>query len=296
MPELPEVETVRRGLAAALTGARIETVELRRADLRFPFPDDLEARLTGAVVERVDRRAKYLVLPLSTGESLVAHLGMTGRFTVTTREGRLAPGAYLSSVDDAKHEHVVMTARRQNGVHGESGEDGEVRVGFVDPRRFGYWDLLPTAALHEGRWFEGMGPEPLDDAWDGAALAGALSGRRTPIKAALLDQRVVAGLGNIYVCEALHRAGVSPRRRAASVGRRRAGLIAAHVKEVLAEAIEAGGSTLSDYRNAEGRSGYFQHRFSAYGREGEDCATCGGTIARIVQSGRSTFYCGGCQR
>ena len=283
MPELPEVETVRRGLEPALAGAVIERVEQRRADLRFPLPADLPERLEGARVLEVRRRAKYLVLPLSTGESVIAHLGMTGRFKV----GEAVPGRFEHGVDTEKHEHLVL--------HAAGGAMGPARIGFVDARRFGYWDLAWTDDLDGCRHFAGMGPEPLGD-WDGARLYAALEGKRTPIKAALLDQRVVAGLGNIYVCEALHRTGLSPRRQAANVGRRTADALAGHVKEVLAEAIEAGGSTLRDFASAEGSQGYFQHRFDAYGREGEPCGRCGGVIARIVQSGRSTFYCGGCQR
>ena len=284
MPELPEVETVRRGLVPALAGARVVRVEQRRADLRFPLPPDLAERLEGATVQDVRRRAKYLVMPLSTGESLIAHLGMTGRFKV----GGVVPGRFEHQADTEKHEHLVL--------HAEGGAMGPARIGFVDARRFGYWDLVWTDDLDRCRHFAGMGPEPLDDAWDGVALRAALSGRRTPIKAALLDQRVVAGLGNIYVCEALWRAGVSPRRQAGGIGARRAALLAAHVKDVLAESIEAGGSTLRDFASAEGSSGYFQHRFDAYGREGEACGRCGGTVTRIAQAGRSTFYCGGCQR
>ena len=283
MPELPEVETVRRGLVPALEGATIVRVEQRRADLRFALPADLAERLEGARVLEVRRRAKYLVLPLSTGEALIAHLGMTGRFKV----GDAVPGRFEHEADTEKHEHLVL--------HAKGGAMGPARVGFVDARRFGYWDLAWTDELEACRHFAGMGPEPLGD-WDGAALHAALRGRRTPIKSALLDQRVVAGLGNIYVCEALHRAGVSPRRQAARVGRARADALAGHVRDVLAEAIEAGGSTLRDFASAKGSSGYFQHGFLAYGREGEPCGRCGGTIARIVQAGRSTFYCGGCQR
>ena len=259
-------------------------MEQRRADLRFPLPQDLAERLEGARVTAVTRRAKYLVMPLDTGESLIAHLGMTGRFKV----GGAVPGRFERQADTEKHEHLVL--------HVEGGVTGPVRIGFVDARRFGYWDLAWTDELAGCRHFAGLGPEPLDEAWDGPALRAALAGKRTPIKSALLDQRVVAGLGNIYVCEALWRAGVSPRRQAAGIGAARAAALVGHVKGVLAEAIEAGGSTLRDFAGAEGASGYFQHRFDAYGREGEECARCGGTVARIAQSGRSTFYCGGCQR
>lgn len=283
MPELPEVETVRRGLVPALEGATIAQVEQRRPDLRFALPDDLAGRLEGATVMAVQRRAKYLVMPLSTGESLIAHLGMTGRFKV----GQAVPGRFEHAADTEKHEHLVL--------HATGGQMGSARIGFVDARRFGYWDLVSTDGLPGCKHFAGMGPEPLG-AWDGAALYAALRTKRTPIKSALLDQRVVAGLGNIYVCEALHRAGVSPRRQATSIGRARANALAGHIKDVLGEAIDAGGSTLRDFASAQGSSGYFQHSFDAYGREGEACPTCDGTIVRIVQSGRSTFYCGGCQR
>lgn len=288
MPELPEVETVRRGLVPALEGARITRLEQRRADLRFPLPADLAERLEGARVGEVRRRAKYLVLPLDTGESLIAHLGMTGRFKV----GAHVPGRFEHEADTEKHEHLVL--------HAEDGAMGPARVGFVDARRFGYWDLVWTDDLSGCRHFAGMGPEPLGapegEEWDGRALHGALAGKRTPIKAALLDQRVVAGLGNIYVCEALWRARISPRRQAANVGRAKADALAGHVRDVLIEAIEAGGSTLRDFASAEGSSGYFQHRFDAYGREGAPCPRCAAPIRRIVQSGRSTFYCSRCQR
>jgi len=288
MPELPEVETVRRGLAPALDGARITSLVQRRPDLRFALPEGLDVRLTGARVLGVGRRAKYLTLPLDSGETLIAHLGMTGRFTVQAGQDPVMPGAFETKVPADRHEHIVLEA--------EGGAAGPVRIGFVDPRRFGFWDLVPSRELATCRHFAGMGPEPLSEGWTGETLAQALEGRRTPIKQALLDQRIVAGLGNIYVCEALHRSGISPRRQAASIGRKRAERLVPIVKAVLAEAIEAGGSTLRDYADARGERGAFQHAFSAYGREGEPCGRCGGVIARIVQSGRSTFYCGGCQR
>ena len=290
MPELPEVETVRRGLVPALEGATITRAEARRPDLRFALPADLAERLEGNRVLSVDRRAKYLMIGLATEETLVVHLGMTGRFTVRREEegNTEVPGAFTHGVTPTEaHEHILLRA--------EGGAAGPVRIGFVDPRRFGYWDMVETAGIARARWFEGMGPEPLDDAWDGAALHAALRGRRSPIKTALLDQRVVAGLGNIYVCEALHRTGISPRRQAGNVGRGRADALAGAVKTVLADAIQAGGSTLRDYADANGERGAFQHAFTAYGREGEACG-CGARIRRIVQSGRSTFYCSRCQR
>ena len=284
MPELPEVETVRRGLRPALEGARITRAEVRRPDLRFPLPPDLAERLEGNAVRAVRRRAKYLAIDLATDETLLVHLGMTGRFTVAGH----APGQFARAVDPERHEHIVL--------HAEGGEAGPVRIGFVDPRRFGYWDLVETGAAEASRWLAGMGPEPLSEAWTPDALHAALGTRRTPIKAALLDQRVVAGLGNIYVCEALHRTGISPRREARTIGRTRTERLVPAVKAVLAEAIEAGGSTLRDYADANGERGAFQHRFAAYGREGEPCGGCGQPIRRIVQSGRSTFFCGRCQR
>ena len=288
MPELPEVETVRRGLVPALEGATLSGVEVRRPDLRFPLPPDLAERLDGNRVLRVRRRAKYLAIDLATRETLLVHLGMTGRFTVRTAAGDATPGAFLHPVAADRHEHIAFAAR--------GGAAGPVRVGFADPRRFGYWDLVETDEAERSRWLGGMGPEPLDADWTPDALRAALDGRRTPIKAALLDQRVVAGLGNIYVCEALHRTGISPRREARTIGRARAERLVPAVKAVLSEAIRAGGSTLRDYADANGERGAFQHAFSAYGREGEPCGGCGEPIRRIVQSGRSTFYCGRCQR
>ena len=288
MPELPEVETVRRGLVPALEGATLSAVEIRRPDLRFPLPPDLAERLDGNRVRRVRRRAKYLAIDLATRETLLVHLGMTGRFTVRTEKGEGTPGAFAHPVAAEKHEHIVLRA--------DGGAAGPVRVGFADPRRFGYWDLVGTGEAEASRWLAGMGPEPLGEDWTPKALRASLAGRRTPIKAALLDQRVVAGLGNIYVCEALHRTGISPRREARTIGQRRAERLVPAIKAVLAEAIRAGGSTLRDYADANGERGAFQHAFAAYGREGEPCSGCGEPIRRIVQSGRSTFYCGRCQR
>lgn len=283
MPELPEVETVRRGLVPALEGRRIERAEVRREGLRRPFPERLAERLAGARVERLGRRAKTLLLDLDTGETALVHLGMSGRVTVSGR----GIGAYVHG-DGAgeKHDHVVLHA-----------EGGSV-VTLNDARRFGVVDLWPTDRIGEHPMLRGLGPEPLSNGFDGPALADRLAGRRTPMKAALLDQRVVAGLGNIYVCEALHRALVSPRRQAGRVSRARAEALVPAIRDVLEEAIEAGGSTLRDHRRADGALGAFQHRFRAYGREGEPCPTrgCAGTIRRMVQSGRSTFHCPSCQR
>jgi formamidopyrimidine-DNA glycosylase len=286
MPELPEVETVRRGLAPHLEGARLARVDQRRADLRFSLPPNFAARLTGATVIRLDRRAKYLLAPLDTGETWVTHLGMTGRFTVeadvTTR-----PGRFHNQIDEAeKHTHLVFET------------DRGARIGFNDARRFGYMDLIPTKELEDHPWFAGLGPEPLGPDFGPATLAAGFAGRKQSVKVTLLDQRIVAGLGNIYVCEALLRAGLSPTRAAGAVKPAEIKRLAGAVRVVLEEAILAGGSTLRDYRNIEGDLGYFQHSFRVYGREGEPCVKpgCVGTVHRIVQSGRSTFFCPGCQR
>jgi formamidopyrimidine-DNA glycosylase len=284
MPELPEVETIRRGLEPALAGARLARVVTHRPDLRFPFPDGFAQRLTGARIEALGRRAKYLLAPLDRGETLIAHLGMTGRFEIA---GCGTPGRFdRAAPADPRHAHVVFET------------DAGVIVTFFDPRRFGYMDLVPSAGLAEHPWFKGLGPEPLEPGFDGRFLRRALAGRRAPIKTALLDQRLVAGLGNIYVCEALHRAQLAPDRPSGSIPLRRLERLADAVKEILLEAIEAGGSTLRDFASAEGGVGYFQHSFAAYGREGEPClrAGCRGVIERSVQSGRSTFACNRCQR
>lgn len=283
MPELPEVETVRRGLEPYLTGARLVRVVQNRPDLRFPFPEDFVARLTGARVAAVRRRAKYLLAPLDTGETLVAHLGMTGRFTIDAR----APGRFHHPAAVAeKHDHFLFET------------DAGVSIAFNDARRFGYVDLVPTAAVSEHPYFRDLGPEPLGPDFSAEGLRRALIGRTQPIKASLLDQRIVAGLGNIYVVEALHRAGLRPERASNDLGPRLLGRLVREVRSVLEEAIESGGSTLRDYRSAEGALGYFQHRFRVYGREGEPCARpgCGGAVVRVVQSGRSSFFCPRCQK
>jgi formamidopyrimidine-DNA glycosylase len=270
MPELPEVETVRRGLALKISGRRILRAELRRADLRRPFPPALAARLGGARIGALSRRGKYILIELDSEGLLLLHLGMSGRVT-----------AGSAALPDARHDHVVLWL-----------DDGTV-VRFNDPRRFGLIDYMKSSEAAEHPLLAGLGPEPLEAKFDGPYLAGALSGKMTPIKSALLDQRIVAGLGNIYVCEALFHAGISPRRRAAWVGRRRAGRLATAIQSVLCDAIAAGGSSLRDYVQADGELGYFQHRFAVYGREGNPCpgCDCGGGIRRIVQSGRSTFFC-----
>ncbi|MCC6720362.1 MAG: bifunctional DNA-formamidopyrimidine glycosylase/DNA-(apurinic or apyrimidinic site) lyase [Acetobacteraceae bacterium] len=279
MPELPEVETVMRGLRAQLEGRVIRRAQIHRPDMRFAFPPGLAARLTGARIASFRRRAKYILMRLDSGQSVLIHLGMSGRLLIE-RTGRNAIPA---------HEHLTIET-----------EDGTL-VGFVDPRRFGSVDLVATAAEDSHRLLATLGPEPLDGAFDTAALAEALAGRRTPLKAALLDQKTVAGLGNIYVCEALFRAGLSPTRLAGTLKRRALARLVREIKATLAEAITAGGSSLRDYVQPDGELGYFQHAWKVYGREGEPCPGCPGPpgcpgIARIVQSARSTFYCPRLQR
>ena len=283
MPELPEVETVRRGLAPTLEGHRLVRVQQLRPDLRFPFPDGFVQRLTGATITRLDRRAKYLLGHLDRGDSLVMHLGMTGRFEI---DG-LVPGEFDRAVDpDPKHAHVIFET------------DAGGMVTYYDPRRFGFMGLVPTAELDSHPWFAGMGPEPLGPGFTADTLIKAFAGRKQGPKTLLLDQRVVAGLGNIYVSEALHRAHISPLKPAGAIAKKRIPPLVAAIKDVLAEAVEVGGSTLRDFAAADGALGYFQHRFRVYDREGEPCPTpgCGGTISRVVQSGRSTFYCPKCQK
>ena len=279
MPELPEVETVMRGLRAALEGRRIVRAVAHRADLRWALPVGLARRLTGARVLGFRRRGKYMLMRLDGGDSVLLHLGMSGRMLVE-RAGRN---------DVTLHEHLVMET------------DEGWRVGFVDPRRFGSVDLVPTAEEDAHRLLAELGPEPLDAAFDVASLSEALAGKRTPIKTALLDQKIVAGLGNIYVCEALFRAAISPLRSAHTVPGARATRLVPAIKETLAEAIAAGGSSLRDYVQPDGELGYFQHAWKVYGREGEMCERCPGKpvcqgIRRVVQSGRSTFYCPRVQR
>lgn len=283
MPELPEVETVRRGLQPALEGAVLTRVTLNRPDLRFPLPEDFGHRLTGARVDRLTRRAKYLLAGLDTGETWVTHLGMTGRFLVEANK----PGAFHHAAgDDPKHTHLVLET------------DGGARIAFNDARRFGYMDLIPTARLNEHPWFRSLGPEPLGEDFNAKTLGAALKGKKTSIKAALLDQRIVAGLGNIYVSEALHRAHIHPERLAGALKPRELRALVVAVKAVLEEAIAAGGSTLQDFRSADGDLGYFQHRFRVYDREEEPCPSpqCTGAVRRIVQSSRSSFFCPVCQR
>jgi formamidopyrimidine-DNA glycosylase len=286
MPELPEVETVRSGLAPVLEGARLARVEARRPDLRFPLPKDFVQLLTGATIARLTRRAKYLLATLDREDTLVMHLGMTGRFEIARPEGTVRPGEFLYAKDpDPKHAHVVFET------------DAGARVTYYDPRRFGYMALVNTATLQLHPWFAGLGPEPLGDDFDAAHLKAAFAGRKQGPKTLLLDQRIVAGLGNIYVCEALHRARISPFKPAGRLSKPRLEGLVAAVRAVLAEAIAAGGSSISDYAGADGALGYFQHRFRVYDREGRPCPNpgCKGTIRRRVQAGRSTFYCPTCQ-
>lgn len=286
LPELPEVETVRRGLEPVLGGARLARVRANRPDLRFPLPDGFVQRLTGARILRLNRRAKYLLAPLDRGDTLVMHLGMTGRFEIAALEGSIRPGDFARQVTpDDKHAHVVFNT-----------EDGAV-VTYHDPRRFGFMDLIATDRVDRHPWFATMGPEPLGEAFDARTLVAAFSGRKQGPKTLLLDQKTVAGLGNIYVCEALHRARISPFKPAGMVAGKRLGPLVAAIKDVLAEAVEVGGSSLKDFAAADGALGYFQHRFRVYDREGQPCPTpgCKGVIGREVQAGRSTFFCPVCQ-
>jgi formamidopyrimidine-DNA glycosylase len=275
MPELPEVETVRRGLALKMSGRRILQAELRRPDLRRPFPPALALKLKGARIGALGRRGKYILIELDTDGLLLLHLGMSGRVT-----------AGSAALPDAPHDHVVLRL-----------DDGTV-IRFNDPRRFGLLDYVKRGEAAQHPLLAGLGPEPLEEEFNGPYLLVKLAGKITPIKSALLDQRIVAGLGNIYVCEALFRAGVSPRRLAASISRGRADRLVAGIRSVLTEAIEAGGSSLRDYVQADGELGYFQHRWAVYGHEGDPCpgCDCGGRVRRIVQAGRSTYFCAKRQR
>lgn len=283
MPELPEVETVRRGLAPVMEGQRIALARVNRPDLRWPLPDRMAERLTGQRVLALRRRSKYILADLEGGETLIVHLGMSGRMLVS---GAQVGGFHHAHPAPARHDHVVFDM------------EGGARVTFNDARRFGAMDLAPTAAVEEHWLLREIGPEPLGNAFDEAYLVARLRGRMTPVKAALLDQRIVAGLGNIYVCEVLHRAGIDPRRKAGRIAAVRVAGLVPIIRQVLAEAIEAGGSSLRDYRQADGELGYFQHVFRVYDREGAPCVTpgCAGTVGRVVQSGRSSFWCAKCQR
>jgi formamidopyrimidine-DNA glycosylase len=290
MPELPEVETVRRGLQPVMEGRVIARATQRRPDLRYPLPERFAERLSGRRVMRLARRAKYILMHMEGGEVLIVHLGMSGRFTIHMGSASpKRPGHFHYDVEGAgtdKHDHIVFDM-----------EDG-TRIVYADHRRFGFMDLVREEALEANRHLVLLGPEPLGNAFSAATLTASFKGRKTPVKSALLDQRVVAGLGNIYVCEALHRAGISPRREAGSISPARVERLTREIRDVLAEAIEAGGSTLRDYAQADGELGYFQHRFKVYDREGETCSKpqCGATVKRMVQAGRPTFYCSKCQR
>jgi formamidopyrimidine-DNA glycosylase len=298
MPELPEVETVRRGLQPVMEGARFAKVEARRGDLRWPLPKDFVARLEGQKVEGLGRRAKYLLADLSSGDVLLMHLGMSGSFRVAqderskARGEKTSGGYYHDRSKDAAHDHVVF--------HMSSG----ARIAFNDPRRFGSMKIIARAKLDQEPLLRALGPEPLGNEFDAAMLARACKGKRTSLKAALSDQKIVAGLGNIYVCEALHRARVSPKRMASTIASKsgspneRAERLVDAIKAVLKDAIAAGGSSLRDHRQTSGELGLFQHNFRVYDREGAPCPTpgCKGTIKRIVQTGRSTFFCPVCQR
>jgi formamidopyrimidine-DNA glycosylase len=291
MPELPEVETVRMGLAPAMEGARFKRLEVRRRDLRWPLPKDFAKRLQGQKVEGLGRRAKYLLADLSSGEVLLMHLGMSGSFRLR-RNGQQVLGdpRYFDIAKNEKHDHVVF--HMSNGA----------TITFNDPRRFGSMKLVPRARLEQEPLLRGLGPEPLGNAFDAAMLAKACAGKKTSLKAALSDQRIVAGLGNIYVCEALFRARLSPKRQASTIADRngkpneRAFALVDAIKAVLHDAIKAGGSSLRDHRRADGSLGDFQHKFQVYDREGEPCPGCKGKVKRIVQTGRSTFYCPSCQK
>ncbi len=293
MPELPEVETVKRGLEPALVGHRITRVELRRKDLRFPFPKGFVERIRGAKVHALTRRAKYILAYLDTGETLILHLGMTGRFTIARPDGRSVNLGefYFENSTEGPHDHVVLYL-----------DDG-TRITYSDPRRFGMMDIASREEGEGHKLLRDIGVEPLGNSLSAEYLAEKFLGKKAPLKAALLDQRIVAGLGNIYVCEALYRARLSPKRKSSTLVKKtkhdsRLDDLVRHIRDILSEAIAAGGSTLQDYQSADGVKGEFQQRFFVYDREGEACRTegCESVIKRIVQSGRSTFFCPTCQR
>jgi formamidopyrimidine-DNA glycosylase len=293
MPELPEVETVRRGLQPVMEGARFDQVDVRRGDLRWPLPKDFARRLDGKTVEGIGRRAKYLLLDLSSGDVLLMHLGMSGSFHVFHQQRQKAPGRYYREREQhLAHDHVAF--RMSSGAI----------VTFNDPRRFGFMKIVPRNELDQEPLLRALGPEPLGNEFDAAMLARACRGKKTSLKAALSDQKVVAGLGNIYVCEAMHRAHLSPKRMASTIASKsgapnaRAERLVEGIKAVLKDAIEAGGSSLRDHKRTDGELGMFQHHFRVYDREGEACPTpgCRGTVKRIVQNARSTFYCPACQK
>ncbi|HET7083580.1 MAG TPA: bifunctional DNA-formamidopyrimidine glycosylase/DNA-(apurinic or apyrimidinic site) lyase [Rhizomicrobium sp.] len=289
MPELPEVETVRLGLQPAMEGFRLTDVQTRRGDLRVPFPKDFVSRTKGRKVKALRRRAKYILADLDSGESLVIHLGMSGRMSVYAGGHQRKLGNYFydtapEGAGSGKHDHVVFET------------DAPARIVFNDHRRFGLMALVDTARLEDDKLFKDIGIEPLSGGFTTAYLAKALEGKKTPIKSALLDQRLIAGLGNIYVCEALFRSHISPKRLAGAIKKERISPLVTAIKKVLKDAIAAGGSTLRDHAQATGDPGNFQHHFLVYGREGKPCKLgCKGTVKRIVQTGRSTFYCPKCQ-
>lgn len=282
MPELPEVETVMRGLMPSMQGAVIAQAQVNRPDLRWPFPEHFAERLTGKRVERMWRRSKYILAELSSAETLLIHLGMSGRMLVS---GDPLGNFVHEHPATEKHDHVVLDF------------DNGARVTFNDPRRFGAMDLLDTATQEQHKLLAGIGPEPLGNQFDESHLIAALKGRKMPMKSALLDQKIIAGLGNIYVCETLYRGKIHPAQRTCDVTENEIRALVPIIREVLSDAIEAGGSSLKDFRQADGEFGYFQHSFDVYGREGEVCKApgCGTQIARIVQSGRSSFFCPSCQ-
>ena len=289
MPELPEVETVKRGLEPVLKGHRIERVETRRPGLRFPFPQGFSERLSGAKVQTLSRRAKYILMDLDNGFSLIVHLGMTGRFTVLSPKGVSNLGEFYFEAGagegaNGPHDHVVL--------HLEQG----VRLVYSDPRRFGMMDVVETSMVGQHRLLKDIGVEPLGNELSASYLAQKFRGKAAPMKAALLDQRIIAGLGNIYVCEALFRVRLSPKRKAGSVKLEKLEELVRHIRDILNEAILAGGSTLQDFKSTNGERGSYQQRFLVYDREGEPCTSCGKPIKRMVQSGRSSFYCGACQK
>lgn len=281
MPELPEVETVRAGLLPVMQGARFKAVTLNRPDLRFPFPEHFAERLIGQTVETLSRRAKFLKADLSSGERLFMHLGMSGRFTIETDAAR-TPGTFTHAQNtNPKHDHAIFLM-----------DNGAV-ITFNDPRRFGFMEMVGAGEPYR---LDNLGSEPLGNSFNAPVLRAALKGKKSKIKAALLDQHVVVGLGNIYVCEALFKAGISPTRAAGRLSVAETESLVGHIKEVLTRAIAAGGSSLKDFASADGALGYFQHSFDVYGREGEPCVVCERDLTRIVQSGRSSFYCRNCQK
>jgi len=289
MPELPEVETVRRGLLPVLEGARLSDVHLGRPNLRYPFPENFAERLNGATVLRLERRAKYLLFHLDTQDIWVTHLGMTGRFQITGAETRPLDASYYHAVTTQdRHRHVRLLSHTANGP---------VHIDYYDPRRFGFMLLLRPDELYARNWWRELGAEPLSDALTPDYLHQVFSPRRQPLKTLLMDQRLIAGLGNIYVCEALHLSGLSPDRPGTALTPADSRRLTHAIKQVLEAAVKAGGSSISDFSGTSGELGYFQHSFRVYGREHQPCLTagCPGTIARKIHSGRSTFFCPLCQ-